>query len=188
MSRRKKQIDKNATQDKSRPTPVVGGGDGASLPRMVLETLPHAILLLDRERRITFANPSAEQLFSFSEVVLRRLRLDDLVTFGCPLIGLVEQVMANAITVNEYGVEVVLPRSEDTLLVDVFGGALRDDPELTLLLLQQRSMAQMIERQLNHRAAARSASGFSSVLAHEIKNPLSGIRGASAVAGAKSGR
>ncbi len=39
-------------------------------------------------------------------------------------------------------------------------------------------MAQMIERQLTHRAAARSVSGLAAVLAHEIKNPLSGIRGA----------
>ena len=53
-----------------------------------------------------------------------------------------------------------------------------DAPELTVLMLQQRSMAQMIERQLTHRAAARSVSGLAAVLAHEIKNPLSGIRGA----------
>ncbi len=39
-------------------------------------------------------------------------------------------------------------------------------------------MAQMIERQLTHRASARSVSGMAEVLAHEIKNPLSGIRGA----------
>ena len=51
-------------------------------------------------------------------------------------------------------------------------------PRLIVLMLQQRSMAQMIERQLTHRAAARSVSGLASVLAHEIKNPLSGIRGA----------
>jgi two-component system nitrogen regulation sensor histidine kinase GlnL len=47
-----------------------------------------------------------------------------------------------------------------------------------MLMLQQRSMAQMIERQLSHRGAARSVSGLAAVLAHEIKNPLSGIRGA----------
>ncbi|MGO8470371.1 histidine kinase dimerization/phospho-acceptor domain-containing protein, partial [Rhizobium leguminosarum] len=35
-----------------------------------------------------------------------------------------------------------------------------------------------IDRQLTHRAAARSVTGLSSILAHEIKNPLSGIRGA----------
>jgi two-component system nitrogen regulation sensor histidine kinase GlnL len=36
----------------------------------------------------------------------------------------------------------------------------------------------MIERQFTHRAAARTVSGMAAVLAHEIKNPLSGIRGA----------
>jgi two-component system nitrogen regulation sensor histidine kinase GlnL len=60
----------------------------------------------------------------------------------------------------------------------VFGGPLPDQPGLILLMLQQRSMAQMIERQLTHRASARSVSGMAEVLAHEIKNPLSGIRGA----------
>ncbi len=39
-------------------------------------------------------------------------------------------------------------------------------------------MANMIERQLSHRDAARSVSAMAAVLAHEIKNPLSGIRGA----------
>ena len=39
-------------------------------------------------------------------------------------------------------------------------------------------MADKIDRQLTHRAAARSVTGLASMLAHEIKNPLSGIRGA----------
>lgn len=39
-------------------------------------------------------------------------------------------------------------------------------------------MADKIDRQLTHRGAARSVTGLASMLAHEIKNPLSGIRGA----------
>src|SRR5262249_48322239 len=57
-------------------------------------------------------------------------------------------------------------------------GSFPEQPSLIVLMLQQRSVAQMIERQLTHRAAARSVSGMAAVLAHEIKNPLSGIRGA----------
>lgn len=39
-------------------------------------------------------------------------------------------------------------------------------------------MAEKIDRQLTHRGAARSVTGLAAMLAHEIKNPLSGIRGA----------
>lgn len=39
-------------------------------------------------------------------------------------------------------------------------------------------MAEKIDRQMTHRGAARSVTGLAAMLAHEIKNPLSGIRGA----------
>src|SRR5690606_34116211 len=51
-------------------------------------------------------------------------------------------------------------------------------PDHVVVLLQERSMADKIDRQLTHRGGARSVSGLASMLAHEIKNPLSGIRGA----------
>jgi two-component system nitrogen regulation sensor histidine kinase GlnL len=46
------------------------------------------------------------------------------------------------------------------------------------LLLQERSIAEKMDRQLTHRSAARSVTALGAMLAHEIKNPLSGIRGA----------
>ena len=45
-------------------------------------------------------------------------------------------------------------------------------------MLLPRSVADKIDRQLTHRGAARSVTGLAAMLAHEIKNPLSGIRGA----------
>jgi two-component system nitrogen regulation sensor histidine kinase GlnL len=109
---------------------------------------------------------------------LKRTQLDEVVAFGCPLIALVDQVRRSGSTVNEYGVEITTPKFSAPKLVDVYGGPLPDQTDLIVLMLQQRNMALMIERQLTHRAAARSVSGLASVLAHEIKNPLSGIRGA----------
>jgi len=47
-----------------------------------------------------------------------------------------------------------------------------------LIMLQERTIADKMDRQLTHRGAARSVSGLAAMLAHEIKNPLSGIRGA----------
>ena len=145
---------------------------------MLLSALPHPILVLTDENRIVYANAAAEAFLSTSIAVLKRLTLDDVVAFGCPLLALVDQVRGTGTTVNEYGVDMASPRFTAPKLVDVYGGPMPDQSHLIIVMLQQRSMAQMIERQLTHRAAARSVSGMAGVLAHEIKNPLSGIRGA----------
>ncbi len=145
---------------------------------LLLAALPHPVLTLAEDERVVYANPAAEQFFSAGQAMLKRQRLADLVAYGCPLIGLVEKVRRSGVSVNEYGIEVVIPRIEGLKLVDAHGGPLPEQPGLVVLMLQQRTMAQMIERQLTHRAAARSVSGMAAMLAHEIKNPLSGIRGA----------
>ena len=157
---------------------------GAASPRrhieydLLLAALPHAVLVLAEDDRVLYANPAAESFFSLSQAMLKRQRLGDVIAFSSPLAALVLQVRRTGATVNEYGVDVGLPRNGMNRLVDVFAGTMPEQPGLIVLMLQQRSMAQMIERQLTHRAAARSVSGLAAVLAHEIKNPLSGIRGA----------
>jgi two-component system nitrogen regulation sensor histidine kinase GlnL len=145
---------------------------------LLLAALPHPILVLAPDNRIVYANAAAEAFFSTGIVVLKRMRLDEVVAFGCPLMALIDQVRRSGSTVNEYGVEVTTPKFSSAELVDVYSGPLPDQSDLIVLMLQQRNMALMIERQLTHRAAARSVSGLAAVLAHEIKNPLSGIRGA----------
>jgi two-component system nitrogen regulation sensor histidine kinase GlnL len=145
---------------------------------LLLAALPHPILVVAAENRVVYANAAAESFLSTSVAMLKRQRLDDVVAFGCPLLALVEQVRRTGATLNEYGIELVSPRFAGVKLVDVYGGPLPEQAGSILLMLQQRTMAQMIERQLTHRAAARTVSGMAAVLAHEIKNPLSGIRGA----------
>ncbi|WP_246317673.1 two-component system sensor histidine kinase NtrB [Hyphomicrobium methylovorum] len=153
---------------------VPGFIDGESL----LNALPHAILVIGSDRGIVFANQAAEQFFSMSAPTLGRSRIADIVAFGSPLLPLIEQVETTGATVSEYAIEVASPRIGTPKLVDIFAGPLPEDPSFVFLMLQHRSVAQMIERQLTHRAAARSVSGMADMLAHEIKNPLSGIRGA----------
>ncbi len=145
---------------------------------VLLGVLPHPILVLAEDDRIVYANTAAEEFFEVSRAMLKRLRLAEVVSFDCPLVALAHQVRRVGATVNEYAVEISTPKITMPRLVDIFGGLVPESPDLTVLMLQQRSMAQMIERQFTHRAAARSVSGMAAVLAHEIKNPLSGIRGA----------
>ena len=147
-------------------------------PEALLGALPHPLLVIADDLRIEYVNTVAEDFFQMSAAVLCRRTLADVVAFGSPLISLVEQVQRTGTTVNEYGVDLGSYRFETPKLVDLYGGPLPEAPGRVMIMLQQRNMAQMIERQLTHRAAARTVSGMAAVLAHEIKNPLSGIRGA----------
>lgn len=162
----------------SMPVTLATNADNGTATEVLLNAVPHAILVINDDGFIGFANAAAENFFSMSLSVMKRTRIGELVAFDCPLLTLVEQVRSTGTTVNEYAVEVSTPRFSQTKLVDVYSGPLVEETGKTFVMLQQRSMAQMIERQLTHRAAARSVSGMAAVLAHEIKNPLSGIRGA----------
>ncbi len=63
-------------------------------------------------------------------------------------------------------------------LVDLHVALVPERPGHVVVMLQQRTMADKMNRQLTHRGAARSVIALAAMLAHEIKNPLSGIRGA----------
>ena len=99
--------------------------------------------------------------------------------FGSPLLALVEQVRERQAPVNEYRVDLVIaaPRQRASSSIST-SRRCRELPGSVVVMLQERSMADKIDRQLTHRGAARSVTGLAAMLAHEIKNPLSGIRGA----------
>ena len=96
--------------------------------------------------------------------------------------ALIGQVRSENSTINEYKIDISSPRLGRNRMVDVFGSPLaiggpETAPSVILHFLPQ-SAAEKLDRQLTHRNAARSVTGLASMLAHEIKNPLSGIRGA----------
>ena len=142
----------------------------------ILNAISDAVLLVDAKNQITYANMAAEDFFFMSAAHLRRMSLNDLVAFGSPLLTLVEQVREQGAVISEYDVELGNPRAA-TKRVDIQVSPVVDQPNSLVVLIRERSIAQKIDRQLTHRGAARSVMGMAAVLAHEIKNPLSGIRG-----------
>ena len=63
-------------------------------------------------------------------------------------------------------------------IADIYAAPLPEYAKHLLLVIQPRAMMDKMNRQLTHRDAVRSVGAMASMLAHEIKNPLSGIRGA----------
>ncbi len=146
--------------------------------RAVIDAIPNALIALDEDNNICLANSAAENFFQTSSAVLRRLRLTDLVPFSSPVLNTVVQARNSAGAINEYAIAVGTPRHGGERIVDVQTALMTEDPRFVLIMLLERSMAHKIDRQLTSRGAARSVSGMAEMLAHEIKNPLAGIRGA----------
>jgi two-component system nitrogen regulation sensor histidine kinase GlnL len=144
----------------------------------MMHALPHPVIMVSPDGRIADANVAAEQFFEASIPMLRRHMLRDLVPFGSPLLALIEQVRHRGAAVNEYKVDLATPRNPGERLVDLHVAPLPEYPEHVVVMLQERTIADKMDRQLTHRGAARSVIALAAMLAHEIKNPLSGIRGA----------
>jgi two-component system nitrogen regulation sensor histidine kinase GlnL len=153
----------------------------ADLPGVVdavLDALPHPVISVAPTGFVVNANAAAEAFFEAGAPVLRRHRLHEIVPFGSPLISLIEQVRTRNAAVNEYRVDLGTPRNGGERIVDIHVAPMVENPDHVVVMLQERTMADKIDRQLTHRGAARSVTALASMLAHEIKNPLSGIRGA----------
>jgi two-component system, NtrC family, nitrogen regulation sensor histidine kinase GlnL len=144
----------------------------------LLDALPHPVMLINSDGLIVEANTAAQAFFQASTNVLRRHPLEYFVPFGSPLLSLVEQVRDRQAPVNEYRVDIGTPRNGGERVVDIYASPVLEGQGSVVIVLQERTMADKIDRQLTHRGAARSVTGLAAMLAHEIKNPLSGIRGA----------
>lgn len=152
--------------------------DGLNDAGSIINALPHPVLMIDPKGRIAGVNVAAETFFAISSAVMQRMLLDDLVPFGSPLLALVAQVQERHAPVNEYRVDLGTPKTGTERVVDIHVTPLAEHPGTVVVMLQERTIAEKMDRQLTHRSAARSVTALAAMLAHEIKNPLSGIRGA----------
>ncbi|QOG20400.1 MULTISPECIES: two-component system sensor histidine kinase NtrB [Bradyrhizobium] len=145
----------------------------------ILDALPNPVLLIGPDGKIVGANIATEAFFEISTQFLKRQSLKELVPFGSPLLALIDQVRSSNSPVNEYKVDLGTPRmGGGDRQVDLHVAPLTERPGHIVVMLQERTIADKMDRQLTHRSAARSVIALAAMLAHEIKNPLSGIRGA----------
>ena len=147
-------------------------------PAKVLNALAQPLITVDGQGMVIDANVAAETFFDTGRGALLRSRLIDLLPFGSPVLGLVAEAMSNHATVNGYKIDISTQRIGNKGPVDVFIAPLSQPDDAVAIMLQERAIAEKIDRQLTHRSAARSITALGLMLAHEIKNPLSGIRGA----------
>ena len=146
-------------------------------PQAMLGALPVPIVVLDADNRFRFANHAAEQFLGVSAPHLAQLSLVDLLPADSPLFLLIEQVRAQEASVAGHDLTLESPRLHKQG-ISVQAAPLTEEPGAVVLAFQDGSAVRALDRQLAFRGAARSVTGMAAILAHEVKNPLSGIRGA----------
>lgn len=143
----------------------------------MLGALPVPVVLLDPNNRFRYANQAAEHFLGVSLLQLSHMSLDHFVPLDNPVFALIAQVRAHGTTISDYDLSLDSPRLHKTGIM-LQATPLLEEPGCVLLTIQDSSAARALDRQMAFRGAARSVTGMAAILAHEVKNPLSGIRGA----------
>ncbi len=153
----------------------------------ILENLSTAVVTLDRELRLTAINPAGEMMFEASTKKMIGHRLADMFSGGDALLQALQESLNTGHPITARGVSMVLPGHRpltlDCVITPLSNTPAHDDgtaaPGLSLLveltqidrLLRLTRDENFLDRQAVNRAVMRG-------LAHEIKNPLGGLRGA----------
>jgi len=144
---------------------------------VMMTALPVPVLMLDPHNNIRWLNQAAEQFIGMSSSQLLGQNLTSLLTDDNPVFLMLSQVRADGVTIAEHDLSFESPRLAKHG-IGVQAAPVVEDPGSVVLCFHDNSAARALDRQMNFRGAARSVSGMAAILAHEVKNPLSGIRGA----------
>lgn len=144
---------------------------------IVLNAMPDPVIAVDEANDVVYVNLAAEQFFKTSAVSLLNVNLQDLIPPDSPILSMVGKARRTGNSMTEHRLRIATPKiGEQSMSVDVAPGG---DTDLSVIIVfKSEAMAGRIDETLVRQGAARSITAMSSMLAHEIKNPLSGIRGA----------
>jgi two-component system nitrogen regulation sensor histidine kinase GlnL len=159
---------------RSEPCPA---GEGLPQPMDLLNALPSPLILLDDKGAVRLANAAAEIFFNMSQGQLMERGWETMFAPDSPVLGLIHESRLRRQAITAYDIPLELP-ADRRMRVDIQTGLMPDASGWLSVSIVSRAAATFVDRQSGHAGAARAASGVAAMLAHEIKNPLSGIRGA----------
>ena len=143
----------------------------------LIQALPFPIFSLDSKNRFNFVNNAAEQFFKLGVESLSGKPLEICVPIESPMFSLVQQVREKQVSFVEYDIPIIFHGDRSYNLTLTLAPIPEKNKEI-VVSFQEQSMAQRFNKQVLHLNAAKSVTGLAALLAHEVKNPLSGIRGA----------
>ncbi len=147
------------------------------VPGVIWASIPIPALLIDAGARIIEANPAAEAFLNTSTKALKGQPVFDRLHIDAAMDDALARARANqsALFINDADVTTG-ERAPQQCTIQI--APLADNPDIIMLLVSPREIADRLGRASQAKTAAKSAIGMAEMLAHEIKNPLAGISGA----------
>ena len=158
-----------------------GAASAAPFVPNLLDQLPNAIIIFDgKTKHLFYANPAAESALELSRKAIVGHLLDELFADNPALNGMIDEV-ANNVTAAQRQ-EMILHVFPNTIDYDAVPAhvviALLEEPDL--MLMEWFPLDQQLRSERDERVTQQVEANKQLMrnLAHEIKNPLGGIRGA----------
>jgi two-component system nitrogen regulation sensor histidine kinase GlnL len=158
-----------------------GAASAAPFVPNLLDQLPNAIIIFDgKTKHLFYANPAAESALELSRKAIVGHLLDELFADNPGLNGMIDEV-ANNVTAAQRQ-EMILHVFPNTIHYDAVPAhvviALLEEPDL--MLMEWFPLDQQLRSERDERVTQQVEANKQLMrnLAHEIKNPLGGIRGA----------
>ena len=166
----------NKQSDQFSTDNLIDGAAGITASQ-VLASLPNPLFILDSDNCFVYLNQAAEMFFRSSQVILSGLPLDSFIPPDANLFSMLRRARDQNVSVGDQGLELAGPKL-GLRLVNVQITPLGERSPRLLVSMQERALAERLRGQTLFRGAARSISAMAALLAHEVKNPLAGIKGA----------
>ena len=150
--------------------------------KQMMDILPFPVFMLDENDRFLWLNHAAEGFFQSSQAMLVSLQMSELLISDSPFFSLVRRARQSERPVSDKSLRLISPKfGVRNAAIQVTPLPVSDNIEergAVLVTLQEQGLSDQLAAQNTVKSAALSMSKMTSLLAHEVKNPLAGIKGA----------
>ena len=161
-------------------TDLQSTSQSADLTEAVLSGLNYPVIAINTSNCFLFVNTAGEEFFKSSLSFLKGEPLSTFIDNDHSIFTMIDRVKKSGASLSDQGVDLFSKKFGQRLVDIQVSPLLNINREVIgiIVAFQERSLAERLRGQEQFRGAARSMTSLSSLLAHEIKNPLAGIRGA----------
>ena len=155
---------------------------GLPAAKQMMDILPFPVFMLDENDRFLWLNHAAEGFFHSSQAMLVPMQMSELLTSDSPFFSLVRRARQSERPVSDKLLRLISPkfgvRNAAVQVTPLPVSENVDQRGAVLITLQEQGLSDKLAAQNTVKSAALSMSKMTSLLAHEVKNPLAGIKGA----------